>query len=73
MRNVMEVSSGAMPKSIVIEPEKVFASETISFSDIPVNAYSKTIEEELQAFSSEDFLNIWQDIFAIRAFLTSLN
>jgi 2-oxoisovalerate dehydrogenase E1 component len=62
-----------MPKSIVIEPEKVFASEAISFRDIPVNAYSKSIEEELADFSTEDFLNIWQDLCAIRAFETVLN
>ncbi len=62
-----------MPKSIVIEPEKVFASETISFSDIPVNAYAKTVEEELAAFSTEDFLSIWHDLCAIRAFETILN
>ncbi len=59
-----------MPKSIVIEPEKVFASEAISFRDIPVNAYSKTIEEELADFSTEDFLDIWQDMCAIREFET---
>ena len=62
-----------MPKSILIEPEKVFASDAISFRDIPVNAYSKTIEEELADFSTEDFLNIWQDLCAIRAFETVLN
>ena len=38
-----------MPKSIIIEPEKAFARETIHFSDIPVNAYEKTIEEERAA------------------------
>jgi 2-oxoisovalerate dehydrogenase E1 component len=62
-----------MPKSIVIEPEKVFASESISFFDIPVNAYSKTVKEELAAFSTEDFLSIWRDMCAIRAFETILN
>src|SRR5215469_16194016 len=62
-----------MPKSILIEPEKVFASDAISFRDIPVNAYSKTIEEELADFSTEDFLNIWQDLCAIRTFETVLN
>ena len=35
-----------MPKSIVIEPEKVFASQTIRFSDIPANAYHRSIEQE---------------------------
>ena len=62
-----------MPKSIVIEPEKVFAGGTIRLSDIPINAYQKTIEEELGSFSPEDFLHIWQDMCAIREFETILN
>jgi 2-oxoisovalerate dehydrogenase E1 component len=62
-----------MPKSIIIEPEKVFASETIHFADIPVNAYHKTIEEERENYSAEDFLNIWRDMCAIREFESILN
>jgi 2-oxoisovalerate dehydrogenase E1 component len=62
-----------MPKSIVIEPEKVFARETIRFSDIPVNAYRKTVEEELASYSPQDFLNIWRDMCAIREFESILN
>src|SRR6476646_8196327 len=62
-----------MPKSIIIEPERVFASHKLQFADIPVNAYSKTIEEELANYSAQDFLNIWQDMCAIREFETSLN
>ena len=31
-----------MPKSIIIEPEHVFAPGRIHFADIPVNAYNKT-------------------------------
>src|ERR1017187_9957191 len=62
-----------MPKSIVIEPEKVFSRGAIHFSDIPVNAYRKTVEEERAAYSAEDFLNIWRDMCAIREFETVLN
>src|SRR3954451_5571970 len=62
-----------MPKSIIIEPERVFASQKLQFADIPVNAYAKTIEEELANYSPQDFLNIWQDMCAIREFETSLN
>src|SRR4051812_4752768 len=62
-----------MPKSIIIEPERVFASQKLQFADIPVNAYAKTIEEELANYSAQDFLNIWQDMCAIREFETSLN
>src|SRR6185295_5680052 len=62
-----------MPKSIIIDPQKVFATETIQFSGIPVNAYRKTIEDELGTHTPEDFLNIWQDMCAIREFETILN
>src|SRR5260370_5678528 len=62
-----------MPKSIVIEPDKVFAGGTIRLQDIPINAYQKTVEEELRSYSPEDFLNIWQDMCGIREFETILN
>ncbi|MGO9260833.1 MAG: thiamine pyrophosphate-dependent enzyme [Bryobacteraceae bacterium] len=62
-----------MPKSIVIEPEQVFAKGTIHLSDIPVNAYDRTPEEELASYSREDFLAIWQDMCAIRQFEAILN
>ncbi|MBZ5583741.1 MAG: dehydrogenase [Acidobacteriia bacterium] len=58
-----------MPKSIVIEPEKVFARGAIRFSDIPVNA----AEGSLADYSAEDLLAIWQDMCAIREFETILN
>jgi 2-oxoisovalerate dehydrogenase E1 component len=62
-----------MPKSIIIEPEKVFARGAIHLSDIQVNAYQRTGEEELAAYSPEEFLAIWQDMCAIRQFETILN
>ena len=64
-----------MPKSIIIEPERVFASQ-ISFTsaDIPVNAYRKTIRRgAARTTRAQDFLNIWQDMCAIREFETILN
>jgi 2-oxoisovalerate dehydrogenase E1 component len=61
-----------MPKSILIEPEEVLASGTIHFSDIRVNAYRRTVEEELAVYSAADFLHIWQDMCAIREFETIL-
>jgi 2-oxoisovalerate dehydrogenase E1 component len=61
-----------MPKSIVIEPERVFARETIRFSDIPVNAYDKTVEEEIADYSPAGLLNIWRDMCGIREFESAL-
>ena len=62
-----------MPKSIIIEPEKVCARDVICFSDIPLNAYDRTFADELANYSAEDFLHIWQDMCAIREFETILN
>ncbi len=62
-----------MPKSIIIEPEKVFARGAIHLSDIQVNAYQRTGEDELATYSPEEFLAIWQDMCAIRQFETILN
>ncbi len=62
-----------MPKSILIEPESVFAAKPLKFSAIPVNAYNKSIAQERKNYTTADFLNIWQDMCAIREFETSLN
>jgi 2-oxoisovalerate dehydrogenase E1 component len=62
-----------MPKSIIIEPEKVFAAQTIEFAGIPVNSYNRSIHDELGSFTREDFLAIWCDMCAIREFETVLN
>jgi 2-oxoisovalerate dehydrogenase E1 component len=62
-----------MPKSIVIEPARVFSRDFIRFSDIPVNAYSISVEQELAGYSQEDLLAIWRDMCAIREFETVLN
>ena len=62
-----------MPKSILIEPEKVLAAHTIRFCEIPVNAYNATLAEELAQFTPQDLLHIWLDMCAIREFETILN
>ncbi len=62
-----------MPKSIVVEPQEVFSRSSLHFSDIPINAYHRTMEDELAHYSTEDFLHIWQDLCAIREFETILN
>ena len=47
--------------------------DRIHFSDIALNTYSKTPRKNSQAYSAEDFLNIWRDMCAIREFETILN
>ena len=62
-----------MPKSIPLTPEKLLSEDRIHFSDIEVNAYKRTIEEEQANLSPDDFLAIWQDMCAIREFENILN
>jgi 2-oxoisovalerate dehydrogenase E1 component len=62
-----------MPKSILLEPEKLLAGDSIHFADIEVNAYRKTIEEECAFLTPQDFLAIWHDMAAIREFETIIN
>jgi len=62
-----------MPKSIIVEPERMFARGAIRFSDIPVNAYQKTLQEEMGEYSPADFLALWLDMCAIREFESILN
>jgi 2-oxoisovalerate dehydrogenase E1 component len=62
-----------MTKSIIIEPEKAFAKDTIHLRDIPVNAYQKSPEQELASYTPTEFLAIWEDMCAIRQFETILN
>ena len=46
-----------MPKSQYISPEELRRPRFIEFGKIPVNQYRKSIEEEKQNFSSEDFIS----------------
>lgn len=62
-----------MPKSIVIEPAKMLARGRIHFTDIEMNAYSRSFEEEMATYSPEDFLAIYHDMCLIRSFETILN
>ena len=62
-----------MPKSILIEPAKVFARSRIQFHDIEVNSYDKPLEDELSVYSRADLLNVWQDMCVIREFEVTLN
>ncbi len=62
-----------MPKSQVIDPNKLRKKGEISFGTIPVNQYDRSIEEEKQHFSKEDFIRIFRDMTIIREFETMLN
>lgn len=57
-----------MPKSQFIDPAFIRAKGKISFNDIDVNVYGKTITDERINFSNEDFLRIFDNMALIREF-----
>ena len=61
-----------MPKSQFISPEEIRKSGTLSFQDIDLNKYNKTISEEKENFSDKDFMRIYRDMAYIREFETML-
>ncbi len=62
-----------MPKSLFVDPAATRAPGKITFTDIPVNQYKRTIEDEKSRYSNEDFLRIYRDIAICREFESMLN
>ncbi|HHX20873.1 MAG TPA: dehydrogenase [Clostridiales bacterium] len=62
-----------MSKQLTICPEQARAQGKITFQDIPVNVYQKTVKDELKTYSKREFLNIYRDMCYIREFETMLN
>jgi len=62
-----------MPKSLFIDPDNARKKGEIKFKSIPVNHYSKSIEDEKCVYSKDDFLRIYRDMLIIREFETMLN
>ena len=62
-----------MPRTQYIDPNEIRKSGEIKFKNIPVNQYSKSIGDEKDNFSSDDFLRIYRDMSIIREFEGMLN
>ena len=62
-----------MPKNQFIQPEVARTAGEIIFKPIPVNHYNKTIDQEKENFSKDDFLRIYHDMALIREFETMIN
>jgi 2-oxoisovalerate dehydrogenase E1 component len=62
-----------MPKVQFINPDEVRKPRLLEFKPVPVNQYNKTIEEEQENFTRNDFLRIYHDMVVIREFETMLN
>jgi len=61
-----------MPKCQFVDPGFLRKKNAITFQDIPVNVYDKTIQEESANFSKEDFLRIFRDMAILREFESML-
>ncbi len=64
-----------MPKSQIIEPQQERAKSEITFSPIPVNAYDRSLADELASgqLTRDDLLRIQHDMYLIRAFESMLD
>jgi 2-oxoisovalerate dehydrogenase E1 component len=62
-----------MPKSILVDPDKVLARGRIQFHEIEVNAYQRTIQEEVAEHGAAGLMAVWRDMCAIREFESILN
>src|SRR5210317_779065 len=62
-----------MPKVEFIDPKVARKASEIKLDPIPVNQYSKTIEDEKLNYTKDEFLKIYRDMVIIREFETMLN
>ena len=53
-----------MPKSLYVDPDKMRAEGKITFKDIPINVYKKSVKEEVEEgnYTKEDLLRIYRDM-----------
>ena len=61
-----------MPKNLFVDPNAVRSQGKLSFKDIEMNTYSKSVDEEKQLYTAEEFKRIYRDMKIIREFETML-
>lgn len=59
-----------MPKSMFVNPDEVRRKGKISFRDIPMNVYDRTVKEEFRdgVYTKEELIQIYHDMYLIRTF-----
>ena len=62
-----------MTKCLIVDPNKERKPGKISFRDIPMNVYQKTVADEKNNFTKEEFLRMYRDMLVVREFETMLN
>lgn len=61
-----------MPKSQFIDPDEVRKGGKISFEDIPINQYGKTLKDEKENYTKEELMRMYRDMYMIREFETMI-
>ncbi|NLZ55443.1 MAG: thiamine pyrophosphate-dependent dehydrogenase E1 component subunit alpha, partial [Clostridiaceae bacterium] len=62
-----------MTKALFNDPRELRRPGEIKFKSIPVNQYQKTVKDELDNYTPEEFIQIYHDMRLIREFETMLN
>lgn len=62
-----------MPKVQFIDPAEARKPGYVEFQPIPINQYQKTVKDEKENFTAEEFKSIYHDMVLIREFETMLN
>lgn len=62
-----------MPKVQLIDPTEARKPGFVEFQPIPVNQYRKTVQDEKDNYTTEEFKAIYHDMVLIREFETMLN
>ncbi len=62
-----------MAKTLTLDPKQRRRQCKISFTDIPVNTYQKSVADEKEVFTKDEFLRIFRDMLIIREFESMLN
>ena len=57
-----------MPKSLFVDPAELMKQSIITFDDIPVNMYQRTVAEERKFYSDEELVRIYADMATLREF-----
>ncbi|MDF2790070.1 MAG: Transketolase, central region, partial [Neobacillus sp.] len=61
-----------MPKNLLLDPVEQRSNLEINFNPIPINQYNKSFAEEKSAYSKEDLVRIYRDMYMIREFESML-
>ena len=62
-----------MTKILNVDPNELKEQSEIVFSNIPVNAYQKSVSDERESFGDSALLRIYRDMTILRAFEDMLN